>query len=388
MDRVAAWSQTNERILAPTTARIVLIALNQVCRFAVRRGWLADNPVAKLEPRETTLDTKRAGILEGDQLARFLTASGARRPLFEFLAYTGLRIGEALGLTWADVDYDEALIRVHRPAHPPPRARAAQDARRQARGRARPPDRQAAARALASSPFKAPHHLVWCNTLGRGLDYRDVGEDFRATLKRVDISAPGERLSLHSLRHSFASLLIANGLNVVYVSRQLGHANANVTLEVYAHLFQRADHAATARAALDASYATIKHGQRLARQPVPRRTDPGSGTTVRSRFANVELPEPWFLYFAWKVSAVFAGSPVSTMVALARTWLLPATSSAFASPGTGCVGLPPVTATLIKAVLLPVPPKAAAVTITSAAVAPPGRPDAYVTVGPTVVRLP
>jgi hypothetical protein len=38
MDRVATWSQANERTLAPTTARIVLTALNQVCRFAVRRG--------------------------------------------------------------------------------------------------------------------------------------------------------------------------------------------------------------------------------------------------------------------------------------------------------------------------------------------------------------
>ena len=50
------------------------------------------------------------------------------------------------------------------------------------------------------------------------------------------LPAPG-RLSLHSLRHGFASLLIANGLNVVYVSRQLGHANPTITLKVYAHLF-------------------------------------------------------------------------------------------------------------------------------------------------------
>jgi integrase len=98
---------------------------------------------------------------------------------------------------------------------------------------------------------------VWCNTRGRGLNYRDVGEDFRATLKRAGLTTSSERLTLHSLRHGFASLVIANGLNVVFVARQLGHANANITLEVYAHLFQRADHAATARAALDASYAAI-----------------------------------------------------------------------------------------------------------------------------------
>jgi integrase len=46
-------------------------------------------------------------------------------------------------------------------------------------------------------------------------------------------------------------------VNVVFVSRQLGHANPNVTLEVYAHLFEHADHAHTARQALETSYTAI-----------------------------------------------------------------------------------------------------------------------------------
>jgi len=41
---------------------------------------------------------------------------------------------------------------------------------------------------------------------------------------------------------------------VVFVSRQLGHAKATITLEVYAHLFEQADHAAAARNALDATH--------------------------------------------------------------------------------------------------------------------------------------
>jgi integrase len=98
---------------------------------------------------------------------------------------------------------------------------------------------------------------VFCNTRGRGLDYRDVGEGFRAALRRAGLDGGTARLSLHSLRHGFASLLIAEGLNVVFVSRQLGHANPSITLGVYAHLFQRADHADTARDALDASHAAI-----------------------------------------------------------------------------------------------------------------------------------
>ena len=59
---------------------------------------------------------------------------------------------------------------------------------------------------------------------------------------------------LHSLRHAFASLLISRGLNVVFVSRQLGHANPTVTLSTYAHLFDRVDHANSARDALTASH--------------------------------------------------------------------------------------------------------------------------------------
>jgi site-specific recombinase XerC len=71
---------------------IVLIALNQICRFAVRRGWLAANPVGKLEPGEKPRWTPQTvAILEGERLAQVLAhTAGGYRPLFEFLAYTGL----------------------------------------------------------------------------------------------------------------------------------------------------------------------------------------------------------------------------------------------------------------------------------------------------------
>ena len=75
-------------------------------------------------------------------------------------------------------------------------------------------------------------------------------------VKAVGLHGEG-RLSLHSLRHAFASLLIAKGFNVVLVSRQLGHASPTITLDVYAHLFEQADHAASARDALETSYAAM-----------------------------------------------------------------------------------------------------------------------------------
>ena len=229
-----------------------------VCRYAVRRGWLATNPVSKLEPAEKPHWTPKEGAcLESDQLGRLLDHAGTHRPLFEFLAYTGLRIGEALGLTWADVDYPAALIRVHRQLtrhrqHGPLKTEA---------GRREvvlaPTLGKALREQWLASPHKRPTDFVFATPDGRGLDYRDVGEAFRHAVNAAELQAPG-KLTLHSLRHGYAPLLIANGLNVVYVSRQLGHANPGITLEVYAHLFQRADHAHTAREALETSLAATR----------------------------------------------------------------------------------------------------------------------------------
>ena len=209
--------------------------------------------------RETPLDDRKpVAILEGDELARFLAHAGDHRPLFEFLAYTGLRIGEALGLTWADIDHDAGLIRVHRQLtrhreHAPLKT----DAGKREVILAPALAKQLREHWLATR-YKAPHRLrLLQHARPRHSTTATSANDFRARPQTPQASGASGRLSLHSLRHGFASLLIANGLNVVFVSRQLGHANPNITLEVYAHLFERADHADTARAALDASYAAI-----------------------------------------------------------------------------------------------------------------------------------
>ena len=110
------------------------------------------------------------------------------------------------------------------------------------------------------SPGKGPDDFVFTNSVGRSLDYRKVGEAFRTAVRRSGVRADG-RLSLHSLRHGYASLLIADGLDVVFVWRQLGHADPGVTLSVYAHLFARAKHALAARSAIEASYAAMALGR-------------------------------------------------------------------------------------------------------------------------------
>jgi integrase len=82
---------------------------------------------------------------------------------------------------------------------------------------------------------------------------RHAGDNFRIAVRRSGVRADG-RLSMHSPRHGYASLLIADGIDIVYVSRQLGHANPGITLKVYAHLVARHQHAARARSALEVSH--------------------------------------------------------------------------------------------------------------------------------------
>jgi hypothetical protein len=65
------------------------------------------------------------------------------------------------------------------------------------------------------------------------------------------------KLRFHDLRHTFASLLIAQNANVVFVSRQVGHASVATTLNVYAHLFDGAEHAESTSAKLEASFAYV-----------------------------------------------------------------------------------------------------------------------------------
>ncbi len=64
-------------------------------------------------------------------------------------------------------------------------------------------------------------------------------------------------VTFHSLRHTFASILVSQGYDVVFVSRQLGHANPAITLKVYAHLSDAARHAELARTRLDDEYRSL-----------------------------------------------------------------------------------------------------------------------------------
>jgi len=109
------------------------------------------------------------------------------------------------------------------------------------RGRARPAD--FVFTTDAGTPF------YWRNVSKRGLEH---------AVKRAGLSEEGKpRLRFHDLRHCFASILISQGRDVVFVSRQLGHASPNITLGVYGHLWEQRAHADRARDELEAAFGGV-----------------------------------------------------------------------------------------------------------------------------------
>jgi len=88
---------------------------------------------------------------------------------------------------------------------------------------------------------------VFARPDGRAMHPDTVREyGLHAAVKNAGIDQPGKpRLRFHDLRHTYASLLIAQGVNVAFASRQLGHTSVSTTLNVYTHLFDHAEHATT-----------------------------------------------------------------------------------------------------------------------------------------------
>ena len=146
------------------------------------------------------------------------------------LAGSGLRIGELLGLDVPHVDFLRRTIRVER--------------QRSQSGELTPPKSKSSARtvpvgktvidALAAYLEAGERHTgpLFVNALGRPLTYRQWKPLWKAGAEAAKVEA-----TAHSLRHFYASALIAGGASVKQVQAVLGHASAVVTLRTYAHLW-------------------------------------------------------------------------------------------------------------------------------------------------------
>lgn len=234
--------------LAPRTVGHVHRVLHRALGHAVTWGLVAQNVASAVAPPK--VPEKEIEILNQAQIATLLRSLNGRslRTIVSFLLGTGCRRGEALALRWRDVDLDAGRVRIERSIEQTKGAlrfkepktrhgrrnvsispwlvaelkahRARQQERRLALGLGRVPEDGLVFARWDGAP-RSPHWLT---------------QKFALTARALGLKA-----TLHALRHTHVSQLIAAGLDVLTISRRIGHANPAITLQVYGHLFANTD---------------------------------------------------------------------------------------------------------------------------------------------------
>jgi integrase len=187
--------------------------------------------------------------LSAEQVQRlFDTTHGDRFDnLWVLLATTGLRLGEALGLKWADVDLAGRRLMVRRTLV---RRRhggglvfddvKSEYSRRTVRLSIFASDALQAQRDRQEFDRKAAetdgltwtdHDLVFCSTIGTPLEQGRIHRHFKPALTRAGLPA----IRIHDLRHTAATLMLLRGVHPKIVSEMLGHSNITITPQLYIH---------------------------------------------------------------------------------------------------------------------------------------------------------
>jgi integrase len=246
--RLLRQGSTDGTPLAARTVGHVHRLLGKALAHAVH-PWalLAQNPARGVKPPRVA--TSEIEILRDDQIATMLSTLKGRAiyPLVIVALGTGLRRGELCALRWRDLDGDR--LRVERSLEQTRSGGLRFKAPKTSYGRRsislapsliaelRSHYKAQAQHRLALGLGKAgPDDLIFPNYLGEPRAPDGLTKEFTAAMREL-----GLPITLHALRHTHASQLISAGVDVLTVSRRLGHGSAAITLGVYGHLMRSDD---------------------------------------------------------------------------------------------------------------------------------------------------
>jgi integrase len=254
-DIAAFYAMLTRNGLAARTIRLIHNVLHRALGQAKAWDVIRDNPADRA--RAPKIPDQETPMLQPDQ-ARELLERLRGHSLYTFAAlalHIGARRNELLALRWRDVDLDASKITIEQSLEQTraygirvkaPKTRkgrrtislpaAAVEALR-AHWRAQ--QEQRLALGLGRSPANSP---VFANLEGQFLSPNAITKAWPVAMAAIEMPA----VTLHSLRHTHASMLIASGVDILTVSRRLGHSSPTITLSVYAHLIGGTDDRAAA----------------------------------------------------------------------------------------------------------------------------------------------
>jgi len=257
-----------EKTLAPKFYVNLRNLLHAILEWAIHRNpaYLAHNPTKDLE-RLRLPKAKKRPHFEPEQIDELLKAAEASPPddtIIRLALYSGLRRGELFALKWEDVDWgngrEGGQVHVRRSIY---------------QGAITSPKTEDSDR-VVDIPQQILDELALYRLMypavGEGFIFRQPSgcpldpdawhkERMVPILKQAKLRAP--LTGLHSLRHSYVSLLIAQGEDIRYIADQVGHSSTRLTEDLYAHVFNRVKVEAMRR--LGAGMRSSKNPAELAR---------------------------------------------------------------------------------------------------------------------------
>lgn len=222
----------------PRGALYVYQTLHRAFAHTVRWGWLAANPVDRVNRPRYKVEER--AVWAPEQARRFLDSAGRWRTLWLVAMASGCRPGELRGLLWGDVDFEAGTITVRRSVtcvngydvHTEGKTK------RSRRTITLEPEAMAALRDWKRQQAKELLHLgarnpkgsVWTSEDGTLVTYSPLLHAFKRDARRAGLEG-----TPYLMRHWHASMLLGDGEPVPDVSARLGHANPHITMTTYAH---------------------------------------------------------------------------------------------------------------------------------------------------------
>jgi integrase len=210
-----------ERKLSSSTINRVVCVLSQILDYGLKHGAVTSNVCEQVEaePAEDT-DVRP---LTPDEIKRVIACARKHyQPLFTLLAYTGMRHGEAFALKWSDINFERREITINKS-----RVRAITDTPKTKAGRRiiemLPPVID------ALLPLRGNLNDFVFTTESGAPHNRPIDRPWHTALRNAGL----DPRPAYVLRHSFATMLIQAGTDILTVSNFLGHADASITLKRY-----------------------------------------------------------------------------------------------------------------------------------------------------------
>ena len=240
-----------------STINMILKILKPALKYCYHQGLINKNiSDSIIVPKDhLTVKQKKIKAFSLDEQKSFLKAidTNKNKLLFTFLLGTGLRIGEALALTWEDIDFDENTVSIYKSVKRvskiinkkrQPSEILVQTPKSQSSIRTVPipysiakqlkiyKDNQKVFKKSSNIGF-TDLNLVFCTDFGTYIDANNLNKSLKRILKNNSLPIK----NIHSLRHSYACRLIEKGYEAVVIQKLLGHADISTTINKYGYVF-------------------------------------------------------------------------------------------------------------------------------------------------------